>query len=119
MWMQPLDGDRALFTLGWYGGMLYLFDSSKPIGSGQEFQPIRHIGYSDLGVAIGGNRVFYYQRANRGFGHQEATDFHLLSVSLDPPLAMPSPTTACLKTRTDASRGGFPGWPPMERTGCS
>ena len=83
MWMQPLDGDRALFTLGWNGGMLYLFDSTKPIGSGQEFQPIKHIGYSDLGLAIGGSRLFYYQRANRGFGQQEATDFHLLSVSLD------------------------------------
>ena len=84
MWMQPLDGDRALFTLGWNGGMVYLFDATKPIGSGQEFQQIRHIGYSDLGLAIGGNRLFYYQRANRGFGQQEAQDFHLLSVSLDP-----------------------------------
>ena len=83
MWMQPLDGDRALFTLGWNGGMLYMFDASKPIGSGLEFQVIKHIGYSDLGLAIGGSRLFYYQRANRGFGQQEATDFHLLSVSLD------------------------------------
>jgi hypothetical protein len=82
-WMQRLDGDRALFTLWDQGGMLYLFDASKPIGSGQEFQNIKHIGYSDLGMAIGGNRVFYYQRANRGFGHQEANDFHLLSVLLD------------------------------------
>lgn len=83
LWMQPLDGDRALFTLGQFGGMLYQFDSSKPIGSGQEFQNIKHIGYSDLGMALGGNRVFYYQRANRGFGHQDFQDFHLLSVSLD------------------------------------
>jgi hypothetical protein len=84
MWMQPLDADRALFTLGWNGGMLYLFDSTKPIGSGLEFQELKHIGYSDLGLAIGGDRLFYYQRANRGFGQQEARDFHLLSVSLDP-----------------------------------
>jgi hypothetical protein len=83
-WMQPLDGDRALFTLWKEGGMLYLFDSSKVIGSGQEFQNIRYIGYSDLGMTVGGNRVFYYQRANRGFGNQDARDFHLLSVSLDP-----------------------------------
>jgi hypothetical protein len=90
MWMQPLDGDRAVFTLGYDGGMLCLFDSSQPIGSGREFQKIRHIGYSDLGLAVGDRRVFYYQRANRGYGHQadQATDgihdFHLLSVSLDP-----------------------------------
>lgn len=83
MWMQPLDGDRAVFTLGWYGGMIYLFDSSKPIGSGQEFQALRHIGPTDVGVALGGNRVFYYQRAGRQFGNQGFTDFHLLSVSLD------------------------------------
>ncbi len=83
-WIQPLDGDRALFTLWNYGGMLYLFDASKPIGSGQEFQNIKHIGYTDLGMALGANRVFYYQRANHGFGHQDARDFHLLSVSLDP-----------------------------------
>jgi hypothetical protein len=82
-WMQPLDGDRAVFTLGNWGGALYLFDSSKPIGSGQEFQVIQHVGYTDLGLAVGNNRVFYYQRANRGFGHQDARDFHLLSVSLD------------------------------------
>ena len=83
-WMQPLDGDRAVFTLGSYGGMLYLFDASKPIGSGEEFQNIKHIGFTDLGMALGANRVFYYQRANRGFGQQNARDFHLLSVSLDP-----------------------------------
>jgi hypothetical protein len=89
MWMQPLDGDRAVFTLG-QGGMLYLFDSSKPMGSGQEFQAIRHIGYSNLGLAVGDQRVFYYQRANRGFGHQGdqapggIKDYHLLSVSLNP-----------------------------------
>jgi hypothetical protein len=81
--MQPLDADRALFTLGYSGGMLYLFDASQPIGSGREFQPIRHIGFTDLGLAVGGGRVFYYQRANRGFGQQEQRDFHLLSVTLD------------------------------------
>jgi hypothetical protein len=84
MWMQPLDGDRAVFTLGYSGGMIYQFDSSKPIGSGQEFQTLQHIGFSDLGLTVAGDRVFYYQRANRGYGAQEATDFHLLSVSLDP-----------------------------------
>jgi hypothetical protein len=86
LWMQPLDRDRAVFTLGFNGGMLYEFDSTKPIASA--FKKIRHIGYSDLGLAVGENRVYYYQRANRAFGHQgdeapgNLKDFHLLSVSL-------------------------------------
>ena len=80
-WMQPLDGDRALVTLR-EGGMLYEFDSTKPMASA--FKPIQHIGYSYLGLAVGGNRVFYYQRANRAFGNQDKPqNFHLLSVSLD------------------------------------
>ena len=81
-WMQPLDGDRALLTMSEHGGMLYEFDSTQPMASA--FKPIKHIGYNYLGgLAIGGNRVFYYQRANRAFGNQESQDFHLLSVSLD------------------------------------
>ena len=82
MWVQPLDGDRALLTMSMNGGMLYEFDSTQPMASA--FKEIRHIGYNNLGgLAVGGNRVFYYQRANRGFGNQEFQDFHLLSVSLD------------------------------------
>lgn len=81
-WMQPLDGDHALLTMLEHGGMLYEFDSTKPMASA--FTPIKHIGFNYLGgIAIGGNRVFYYQRANRAFGNQEFHDFHLLSVSLD------------------------------------
>lgn len=81
-WMQPLDGDRALFTMWPNGGMLYEFDSTRPLASA--FTPIQHIGFNYLGgLAIGGDRVFYYQRANRAFGNQEFRDFHLLSVSLD------------------------------------
>ena len=81
-WMQPLDGDRALMTMWPWGGMLYLFDSTKPLATA--FTPLRHIGYNYLGgLAIGGDRVFYYQRENRGKGNQEFKDFHLLSVSLD------------------------------------
>jgi len=82
-WMQPLDGDHALLTLSASGGMLYRFDSTQPMKSA--FTPIKHIGYNYLGgLAIGGNRVFYYQRANRAFGNQDAPqNFHLLSVLLD------------------------------------
>jgi hypothetical protein len=48
------------------------------------FTPMRHIGFNYLGgLAVGGNRVFYYQRENRAFGNQGFHDFHLLSVSLD------------------------------------
>ncbi len=89
-WMQPLDGNRAVFSLG--GGMLYMFDSSKVIGSGLEFTNIQWIGYNYIGMAVGNNRVFWYQRANNGYGHQgddappgtPVADFHLMSVSLDP-----------------------------------
>jgi hypothetical protein len=81
-WMQALDGDRALLTMSDHGGMLYEFDSTKNMASA--FMPIRHIGFNYLGgLAIGGNLVYYYQRANRAFGNQEFQDFHLLSVSLD------------------------------------
>jgi hypothetical protein len=81
-WMRPLDGDRALLTLFKDGGMLYEFDSTKPMASA--FREIKHIGYSYLGLAVGGNRLFYYQRANRAFGNQDKPqNFHLLSVSLD------------------------------------
>lgn len=109
MWMQPLDGDRAVFTLGWFGGMMYLFDSSKPIGSGQEFKNLRHIGYSDLGLAVDGTRVFYYQRANRGFGHQEADDFHLLSVSLEPEAGYPITDYGLLKDQDGRTVWRVPG----------
>jgi hypothetical protein len=95
-WMEPLDGDRAVLTLGYYGGMLYMFDSTKPIASA--FTNLQHIGYTDLGLAMGNNRVFYYQRANRGCSTEGdgvptalcgpappngVRDFHLLSVSLN------------------------------------
>jgi len=81
-WMQPLDGDRALLTMFPDGGMLYSFDSTKPMASA--FTPLRHIGPNYLGgLAVGGDRVYYYQRKNRGFGNQEFHDFHLVSVSLD------------------------------------
>ena len=81
-WMQPLDGDRALLTMSEHGGMLYEFNSTRPMASA--FTAIKHIGFNYLGgLAIGGNRVFYYQRANRAPGNQDFQDFHLLSVSLD------------------------------------
>jgi hypothetical protein len=80
-WMQALDGDRALLTMSDHGGMLYEFDSTQPVTSA--FTSIKHIGFNYLGMAIGGNRVFYYQRANRAYGSYGFQDFHLLSVSLE------------------------------------
>jgi hypothetical protein len=109
MWMQPLDGDRALFTLGNFGGMLYQFDSSKAIGSGQEFQQLKHIGYSDLGLALTKDRLFYYQRANRGFGHQEFKDFHLLSVLLDSARGYPITDHGLLKDQNGRTVWRVPG----------
>ncbi len=93
-WMQPLDGDRALFTLDYDGGMLYMFDSTKPIS--QAFANVQFIGPTYFGLALAWNRLFYYQRANHADGHQgdqiipgdpasgNIRDFHLWSVSLDP-----------------------------------
>ncbi len=84
MWMQPLpDGNRAVFTEGYYGGMLYTFDSTKDVASGAAFKNVRFIGETDLGLAVCGNKVYYIQRANNQFGHQEYHDFHLLSVELN------------------------------------
>ncbi len=90
MWMQPLaDGDRAVFTEGYFGGRLYIFDSTKDILSGAAFTSVANIGYSDLGLAVSGNKVFYYQRASRGWYHQPVgtavtDDWHLLSADLNP-----------------------------------
>ncbi len=85
MWMEPLaDGDRAVFTEGYYGGRLYLFDSTKDVASGAAFSSAAWIGYTDLGLAVNGDKVIYYQRANNGYYHQEYKDFHLMSVDLNP-----------------------------------
>lgn len=81
-WMAPLDGDKALLAMSMWGGMLYQFDSTQPMASA--FTPLRHIGFNYLGgIALGGDRVFYYQRENRQYGNQGFHDFHLMSVSLD------------------------------------
>ena len=98
-WMQPIDGMRAVFTMGYNGGILYMLDATKQPGSGAEFSVLKDIGYTDQGLAVAkqSKKIFYYQRANRGCGHQadgqsqslcgvpsaELKDFHLLSVSYD------------------------------------
>lgn len=102
MWMQPLaDGDRAVFTEGYYGGRIYIFDSTKDIASGAAFSSPAHIGYSDLGLAVNGNKVFYYQRANRGWAQQEARDFHLLSVDLNPAVSPQIVDYGLIEDQTD------------------
>ncbi len=88
-WLRKVDGNRAVFTLTYHTGMLYMFDSSKPIGPAA-FTAIKYIGHNELGMALGPNRVYYVQRANRQFGMNEEgskesfRDMHLLDVSLDP-----------------------------------
>jgi len=67
-WMQPIDGD-VRSSRGINGGMLYCYDSSKPIGSGLEFQNIKHIGYTYLAwrwATIASSTT----PRQRGFGHQ-------------------------------------------------
>jgi len=82
-WAQPLpDGDRCVFAMAG-GGALWTFDSTRDVASGAAFTKVAHIGPADLGMALGGGRVYYVQRANRKRGHK-ASDHHLLSVSLDP-----------------------------------
>jgi hypothetical protein len=100
-WMQAVDQNHAIFTMGYYGGKVYELDATKTPGSGQEFTILTDIGYTDLGLAAAptSKKLFYFQRANRGCGHQgdgqpqsycsnpsnsQIQDFHLLSVSYDP-----------------------------------
>jgi len=82
-WSQPLgDGDRCVFSMAG-GGRLWLFDATKDIPSGAAFRKVAHIGAGDLGMALGGGRVYYVQRAGRN-PRPKANDHHLRSVSLDP-----------------------------------
>jgi len=64
------------------GGALWTFDSTRDVASGAAFRKVAHIGPADLGMALGGERVYYIQRAGRRRGHK-ANDHHLLSVALD------------------------------------
>jgi hypothetical protein len=81
-WAQPLpDGHRCLFTF-YRGGKLWIFDSDK-FGTTEAFQPVRHVGPTTLGQALGKDRMFLVQRANHQLG-ADADDHHLWSVALDP-----------------------------------
>jgi hypothetical protein len=81
-WVQPLpDGHRCLFTM-YLSGRLWIFDADK-FGSTEAFQSVRYLGPTDLGVALGKDRIYYIQRAN----HQPGTDgddHHLWSAALNP-----------------------------------
>lgn len=82
-WAQPLpDGDRCVFRLQ-DGNNLYTFDASRfRTNSATGFSVVQNIGPYGLGMALGQDRVFYIQRANRQDGQQGYQDFHLLSASL-------------------------------------
>ena len=83
-WAQPLsDGDRCVFRLQ-DGNDLYLFDANAfEDNQSNGFSIVQDIGPYGLGMALGQDRVFYVQRANRQEGQQGYQDFHLLSVSLE------------------------------------
>lgn len=101
-WAQALPGnEKCVFSMGYYGGgdeRLWLFDPSKKLEEGEAFQPLAYTGTNFLSMALGGNRVYFVQKANiaaaRGydteserdkdpdkFGYNE--DLHLRSVSLN------------------------------------
>ena len=82
-WAQPLpDGDRCVFRLQ-DGNNLYTFDAGQfRTNSATGFSVVQNIGPYGLGMALGQDRVFYIQRANRLEGQQGFQDFHLFSVSL-------------------------------------
>ena len=102
-WAKSIDnGKRCLFTMGDYGGgdeRLWIFDPSKDIESKEAFTPICYIGNTFLSVALGGNRVYFIQRADnkssRGYSTEETRDLppdkngyhvnnlHLKSVALN------------------------------------
>ena len=88
--------------MGYYGGgdeRLWLFDPSKKLEEGEAFQPLAYTGTNFLSMALGGDRVYFVQKADiaaaRAYdteserendpdsvGYNEA--LHLRSVSLDP-----------------------------------
>ena len=80
-WAQPLPGkNQVAFTL-FNGDGLWTFDPQRFATSpATAFERIADIGYSYLGLAVGGDRIYYIQRAGRQKGHQNVDDHHLLSV---------------------------------------
>jgi hypothetical protein len=97
-WGQSLgDGDRFIFSMsgsGGAGGSLYIFDAGKVAGSdfSQAFTELAWIGGSDLGLAVGSDRIWYVQRSDGNFT-QSVTEaniaagltMHLRSVLLSAP----------------------------------
>ena len=102
-WAQAIDGGkRCLFTLGDLGGgdeRLWIFDPSKNIKTKEAFIPVCYIGSTFLSVALGGDRVYFIQRADyksqrnhineyfRDLPHDasgyEINNLHLKSVALN------------------------------------
>ncbi len=103
-WLHPIEnGEKCLFTMGDFGGgdeRLWIFDPNENIESKNAFKPICYIGNTFLSVALGGNRVYFIQRASNAesrnydaegkrdepankSGHH-VSNLHLKSVSLDP-----------------------------------
>lgn len=102
-WAKAIDGGkRCLFTMGdKLGGdeRLWIFDPSKDVKSKEAFTPVCYVGTTFLSVALGGNRVYFVQRADnassRGYSIENNRDLpadqkgyhvnnlHLRSVSLD------------------------------------
>ena len=81
-WGGAVGDDQWVFTT--YGSdRLWLFDARKDPTSPEAFREIAEIGGTDLGVALGGGRVYYVQRADR-VARAKGNNHHLMSLSLAP-----------------------------------
>jgi hypothetical protein len=82
-WAEALDGERCVFTLQ-SGTYLHCFNAAAAGDNpSNAIYAVQDIGPTGTGHAVGGDRVYYIQRANRQVGWQEYQDFHLLSVALN------------------------------------
>lgn len=103
-WAHPIDDNKkCLFTMGDFAGgdeRLWMFNPHEDIESKKAFTPLCYIGNTFLSVALGGDRVYFIQRANnvesRNFNTEIMRDepldsngyhisnLHLKSISLNP-----------------------------------
>ncbi|MCG3149152.1 MAG: hypothetical protein PCFJNLEI_02611 [Verrucomicrobiae bacterium] len=82
-WAEALDGDRCVFKLAG-GQYLHTFNAAAAgANPSNAITALQNIGPTGAGHVVGGDRVYYIQRANRQVGWQEYQDFHLLSAALN------------------------------------
>jgi len=83
-WGAKVDADRFVFTMQDCGG-LWEFDASKARDGdlSDAFRQLNWIGRTGLGMALGGDTIYYAQSANVNWiTNEKARDLHLRSVDL-------------------------------------